>query len=84
MEKKEKVIEIIKELSGLEYVSLDASLQGEIKLDSLSMVNLLIQIEDEFLIELDESDMNPFDLETVESVINLVEKYVGDKNEKEG
>ena len=84
METNEKVIGIIKELSGLENISLDSNLQGDIKLDSLSMVNLLIQIEDEFLIELDESDMNPFDLETVESVINLVEKYVGDKNEKEG
>lgn len=84
METNEKVIGIIKELSGLENISLNSNLQSDIKLDSLTMVTLLIQIEDEFLIELDESDMNPFDLETVESVINLVEKYVGDKNEKEG
>ena len=84
METKEKVIGIIKELSGLENISIDSNLQGDIKLDSLTMVTLLIQIEDEFQIELDESDMNPFDLETVESVITLVEKYIGDKDEKEG
>ena len=33
-------------------------------------------------IELDESDMNPFDLNTVEDVIDLVEKYGGTNNEK--
>lgn len=84
METKEKVIEIIKELSGLENISLDSNLQSDIKLDSLVMVTLLLQIEDEFQIELDESDMNPFDLETVESVVELVKKYIGDADEKEG
>lgn len=84
METNEKVIGIIKELSGLENISLDSNLQGDIKLDSLTMVTLLIQIEDEFQIELDESDMNPFDLETVESVVELVKKYIGDADEKEG
>ena len=48
------------------------------------MVTLLIMIEDTFNIILDEADMNPFDLITVEQVIKLVEKYVGgDGNEKE-
>ena len=42
------------------------------------MVMLLVEIEDNFGIELDESDMNPFDLTTVESIINMVEKYCGD------
>ena len=81
METNEKVIGIIRELSGLENISLDSNLQGDIKLDSLTMVTLLIQIEDEFQIELDESDMNPFDLNTVEDAVKLVEKYRGDENE---
>ena len=46
------------------------------------MVTLLMGIEDEFLIELEEKDMNPYDLTTVQDCIDLVERYVGDSNEK--
>ena len=81
MDVQERVFNIIRELSGVENVNLDSSLQGEIYLDSLSMVTLLIMVEDGFNIVLDESDMNPFDLLTVNDVIALVNKYVGDKDE---
>ena len=38
--------------------------------------------EETFGIELDETDMNPFELTTVQSVINMVSKYCGgDENE---
>lgn len=46
-------------------------------LDSLLMVTLLIEIEETFNIQLDESDMNPLELTTVKSVIDLVNKYIG-------
>ena len=78
----EKVIGIIKELSGKEEVNLSDNLQEDVALDSLAMVTLLVEIEEEFDIELDESDMNPFDLNTVEDTVNLVNKYGGDENEK--
>ena len=81
MDVQERVFNIIRELSGVENISLESSLQGEIYLDSLSMVTLLIMVEDGFNIVLDESDMNPFDLLTVNDVIALVNKYVGDKDE---
>ena len=74
METQERVFDIIRELSGVENVELNASLQGDISLDSLGMVTLLIMIEDEFKIELDEADMNPFDLLTVDNVVTLVKK----------
>ena len=45
------------------------------------MITLLLEIEETFEIELDESDMNPFDLNTVEDAVKLVEKYRGDENE---
>lgn len=72
---------ILSELSGEETVENDATLQGDLALDSLAMVTMLIEIEDVFGIQLDESDMNPFDLNTVQSVIDLVNKYCGDENE---
>ena len=78
----EKVTEIIKELSGKEEVSLRDNLQEDISLDSLALVTLLVELEEVFNIELEESDMNPFDLNTVEDTVNLVNKYRGAKDEK--
>lgn len=73
----EKLKEILTGLSGVETIANDATLQGDLALDSLSMVTLLVEIEENFGIELEESDMNPFDLTTVQSVIDMVEKYCG-------
>lgn len=81
MNVEEKVIEILKELSGEETINETDILKEDIHLDSLGMVTLLVEIEDVFDIRLDESDMNPFDLITVQDVVNLVGKYVGDGNE---
>lgn len=73
----EQVIEILKELSGKKAISKSDTLQGALGLDSFGMVTLLLEIEDVFSITLDESDMNPFDLLTVEDVTGLVKKYKG-------
>lgn len=77
----EKVKGILCELSGEEAVENASALQGDLALDSLMMVTLLVEIEEAFAIELDETDMNPFDLSTVQSVIDMVFKYCGDENE---
>jgi len=77
----ENVKKILFELSGEETVENTYQLQGDLALDSLMMVTMLIEIEEVFGIELDETDMNPFDLSTVQNVVDLVAKYCGDKNE---
>ena len=79
MEIFEKISEILCELSGIKEP--EDNLKEDLALDSLSMVTLLFEIEEIFEIELDESDMNPFDLNTVEDAVKLVEKYRGDENE---
>lgn len=77
------VTTILSELSGIETLHPEQELQGELGLDSLQLVTLLVMLEDAFEIVLDESDMNPFDLTTVSQVVELVEKYLGGKkNEK--
>ena len=76
----DKVIKILAELSETESISLENHLQNDLGLDSMLMVTLLLEIEEKFEIELNESDMNPFDLNTVQDVISLVEKYGGDEN----
>ncbi len=77
----EKVKGILCELSGEESVENTSQLQEDLALDSLMMVTMLIEIEDVFGIKLNESDMNPFDLITVQDVIDMVAKYCGDENE---
>ena len=77
-----RVIDILKELSGKENVQLTDDLQVTIHLDSLELVQLLIEIENEFEIILDESDLNPFSLTTVKDVVDLVERYVDGNEEK--
>ena len=77
----EKVKEILFELTGMEVIANDAMLQDDLGMDSLAMVTLLIKIEEVFDIELSETDMNPFDLVFVHSVINMVKRYLGDEDE---
>ncbi len=76
----EKVYDILKELSGMDEITPESNLQNDLALDSLSMVTLLVELEEAFDIQLDESDMNPFDLKDVKEVFFLVQKYVGDNN----
>ena len=54
------------------------TLLGDLQLDSLRLVMLLVTLEDTFAIELDESDMDPFALVTVQDVIDLAQKYTGE------
>ena len=77
----ETVFGIIKDLSGMQQIEHSARLQEDMGLDSLNMVTLLLEVEDAFEIELEEKDMNPFELIKVEDVIELVERYKGDSNE---
>lgn len=82
MDEKEKVITILRDLSGYNDITEESSLIGELGFDSLGMVALLIEIEDAFGIELEESDMNPFDLVSVSDVIGLTLKYTGGTHEQ--
>ncbi len=81
MKIEERIKHILSELSGEKSIETKARLQEDLSLDSLSMVTMLVEIEDSFSIELDEKDMNPFDLITVADVIKLTEGYIGDENE---
>ncbi len=82
MKMEERVFEIIKELSGREEIQETDNLQDDVALDSLGMVTLLMEIEERFEIELEESDMNPFDLVAVSDVLKLVERYVENEQEE--
>ena len=78
----DKIIEILSELSGVKSINLNQNLKDDLGLDSLQMITLLIMLEENFNIVLDESDMNPFTLINVCSVVNLVKKYVGSEDDE--
>ena len=77
-----QVVELLESISLKTVEDLSLTLVGDLGLDSLKMVMLLVMIEDSFEIELDESDMNPFALITVEDVIDLVAKYTVSEKEE--
>ena len=76
----DQVKTIISNLSGAENVQLDDTLGDTLAMDSLSMVTLLVELEDSFQITFLESDLNPFELKTVADVVALVKKYEEETN----
>lgn len=83
MKVREKISEILSELTGIDTINTDDALQEDLGLNSIQMVTLLIMVEENFGIFLDESDMNPYDLVYVYQVIDMVKKYIkGDENEE--
>lgn len=78
-----QIVEILEDICSEKITDTSIQLLNDLSLDSLSMVMLLVMIEDTFEIELDESDMNPFALITVQDVIDLVERYKIKSEEKE-
>ena len=75
----ETIREILIKISGLQSIQLTDNIQNDLAMDSLAMVMLLIEIEECFGIELDESDMNPLELILVSDVVDLVERYMNDE-----
>lgn len=78
----DKVATILNELCETENIYPEQELTRDLALDSLQMVTLLIMVEDNFNIVLDEADMNPFALNTVMKIVELVEKYIGCDNDE--
>ena len=72
---KEEVIGLINDIAPNRIKEKNDSLTNDLGMDSLGLIILLTMIEETFEIELDESDMNPFELQTVGNVIDLVAKY---------
>lgn len=76
MELQKRVFELLEEITMVEKISVYDELAADLGLDSLGMISLLIALEDTFHIELDESDMDPLALQTVDDIVQLAERYV--------
>lgn len=72
---KEKIVEIIKNMKQDQEFEVDTDLVEEGILDSFDIANLIIELEQEFEIEISGLDIIPENFSTVESMIRLIEKY---------
>lgn len=73
---KNLVNEILKEKSFCDDITPDLKLNEDLGLDSLNMVELMVELEERFNIEIDESDLDPALLRTVGQIYSLVQRYV--------
>lgn len=74
---KETVNEILREKSFCGDIT--PELNEDLGLDSLNLVELMVELEDKFNIEIDESDLDPAALQTVDQIYALVSKYTEGK-----
>lgn len=76
MNTEEKVINLLKKISANDNIKTSDTLESDLGFDSLSLVLMMLDLEEIFEIEFNPEDMNAFNLESVDSVVNLVKKYI--------
>lgn len=72
--KMEKIIQIIKSINPLAKVDETTKLLDEHTLDSLSMITLVSELEDEFDVEISARDIVPENFQTVGAIAELIER----------
>ena len=72
---KEVVNAILKEKSFCEKITSELTLGADLGLDSLNLIELIVELEERLHIEINESDLDPASLQTVGQVYALEEKY---------
>lgn len=72
---KERIDAILKEKSFLDEIQPEQKLKDDLGMDSLSVVELIVDLEEAFDVEIDESDLNPEELQTVGQIYELVRGY---------
>ena len=70
----EKIIKIIRTINPYEQIAEDTKLIENGILDSLSILNLITQLEEEFEIEIADDAVKKKNFATVPDIIRLVEK----------
>ncbi len=70
------VEEVIIDAVGGDSITAELELKTDIGLDSLSLVAVIVGLEEKFGIEFDESDLDPSKIIRVQDLVELVGKYV--------
>ena len=71
-----KTEEVLFEAVGAEAVTGEQDLKLDLGLDSLSLVAVVVGLEEALGVEFDESNLDPQTLVTVADLVRLAEKYV--------
>lgn len=70
------VEQVISETVGADSITAELELKTDIGLDSLSLVAVIVGLEEKFGIEFNESDLDPSKIVRVQDLVELVGKYV--------
>lgn len=70
----EKIIEIIKDIRPAANIDENTRLLDEHIIDSLSMIQLVAELDDEFDVEIEAMDIIPENFETVSAISKLIER----------
>jgi acyl carrier protein len=72
---KVKVIKLIADQAGVAEgeITVETSLQGDLELDSLDIMDLLLVLEEEFDLQIPDEELSK--IQTVNDIVNYIEKH---------
>ncbi|MCI8388388.1 MAG: acyl carrier protein [Clostridiales bacterium] len=74
----EQINDILMDMAFLDDPpSLEDKLKDDLGIDSLKLVELIINLEECFDITIEENDLNPQNINTVGDIVNLASRYTG-------
>jgi acyl carrier protein len=77
---KERIITMIKDACALAESNINEKTKlSEISLDSLSFIQLIVNLEDEFDIQFEDEELNIYDFKTVNDLVDIVEEKINEK-----
>ncbi len=74
MEEFEKLAEIIADIMRIDKdeIRMDSRFEEDLGCDSLDMIEIIMEIEQQFDIEIDQDELDVADFETVEKAVELI------------
>ena len=79
---KEKVLKMIREINPYEDVDENSKLIEDAIIDSLTLIILIKELENEFSIRIPEDKLRPELFESVQQIVGLLNELLIDKNER--
>ena len=72
----EKIRDVLSEKTGIdkEKITMESSIAGDLNIDSIGMIDLIMELEDEYDIEFDEDEAD--NIKTIADVIDYINKNI--------
>lgn len=72
----EKIRDVLSEKTGIdkEKITMESSITGDLNIDSIGMIDLIMELEDEYDIEFDEDEAD--NIKTIADVIDYINKNI--------